>query len=71
MSFPALGLRLKLVTTYAIIVATAVLHNIACGQREEIPAVYEEEEAAIELMNKVDVDDPQYINREDQIILLD
>jgi len=33
----SLGLRLKLQTSMTIIVATAVLHNIACERNEELP----------------------------------
>jgi hypothetical protein len=33
------GLRLKLDTTQAVIVATAVLHNIACNENEPEPPV--------------------------------
>lgn len=51
--FPALsmGLRVSLDTIQAIIVATAVLHNIACDEKERIPEVNEEQEAAINFVN--------------------
>lgn len=35
----ALGLRLKLDTTMVAVVATAVLHNIACDENENVPLV--------------------------------
>lgn len=54
--FPALamGIRLKnLDTVQAIIVATAILHNIAVNENERLPPVNEEEEAAINFVNDV------------------
>jgi hypothetical protein len=61
--FPALamGLRLKLDTTQAVVVATAVLHNIACNENEPEPPVNEHEEAAIEIVNNVGDDDQNEI----------
>lgn len=56
--FPALamGLRLNLDTTQAVIVSTAVLHNVACNEREDVPLVNAEQEAAINLANNVNVE---------------
>ncbi|KAK5648158.1 hypothetical protein RI129_003050 [Pyrocoelia pectoralis] len=51
----AMGLRTSLDTTQAIIVAAAVLHNIACDENEVIPPVSEDEEAAINFANNVDI----------------
>jgi hypothetical protein len=64
--FPALamGLRLKLDTTQAVVVATAVLHNIACNENEPEPPVNEHEEAAIEIVNNVGDDDQNEIRGE-------
>lgn len=55
--FPALakGLRVSLDTAQAIIVATAVLHNIACEENEVIPPVTEEDEAEIDYVNNVQI----------------
>lgn len=52
--FPALalGFRLKLDTTMAAVVATAVLHNIACDENENIPLINRREENAIDLVNQ-------------------
>jgi len=52
--FPALavGIRLKLDTTMAAIVATAVLHNIACDENEHNPPVNRREENAINIVNQ-------------------
>lgn len=54
--FPALalGLRLKLETTQSVIVATAVLHNIACNNNEQQPFINEEEERAVNIVNGVE-----------------
>lgn len=51
--FPALalGVRLKVQTTQAAIVATAILHNIACDENEDIPVINEEQEIAVNLVN--------------------
>lgn len=51
----ALGIRLKLSSVEAVIVATAVLHNIAMERGEDVPEVSEEEMAAIELSESVPV----------------
>lgn len=53
--FPALGMgiRLKLDTTQALIVATAVLHNIACHENEPDAPINEQEEIAIDLVNNI------------------
>lgn len=47
----AMGLRVNLDTAQAIIVATAVLHNIAVSNNEAVPPINEEEENAINLVN--------------------
>lgn len=44
----SLGIRLKLEKVEAIVVATAVLHNIACTNREPLPPLDEEIENLIE-----------------------
>lgn len=56
--FPALsmGLRLSLDTIQATIVATAVLHNIACIENEQIPENNAEQEAAINFVNNMPPD---------------
>lgn len=55
--FPALamGLRVKLETTQAVIVASAILHNIACDKRINIPPIDNDQEAAINLVNNVNM----------------
>jgi len=52
--FPALalGLRLKLNTTMAVIVATAILHNIACDENEYEPPLNRIEQNAINIVNQ-------------------
>lgn len=52
--FPGLafGLRLKLDTTMAVIVATAVLHNIACDENKWEPRINRNEENAINIVNE-------------------
>ena len=54
---------MNLDTTMALIVATAVLHNIACKQNEREPQVNPEEEAAIQLVNNIEGDEVQERNR--------
>lgn len=49
----ALGIRLNLDRVEAVIVATAVLHNIACERNEEIPLTDTEVEAAIHVVNNM------------------
>ncbi|KAJ3653970.1 hypothetical protein Zmor_013188 [Zophobas morio] len=53
--FPALafGIRLKLHKVEAVVVATAVLHNIAIILNEEEPPLDPEEEAAVNFVNDV------------------
>ncbi|ERL84661.1 hypothetical protein D910_02088, partial [Dendroctonus ponderosae] len=55
--FPILsfGIRLKLEKVEAIVVATAVLHNIAKMANEEMPPEEQIEEEAVELANNVEV----------------
>jgi hypothetical protein len=36
----ALGIKLKLPTTQAVVVASPVLHNIACEENENDPPIY-------------------------------
>ncbi|VEN37562.1 unnamed protein product [Callosobruchus maculatus] len=50
----ALGIRLKVEKVEAVVIATGVLHNIACMFNEEIPVVNPQEEAAIQFVNEVD-----------------
>nr|CAH7762167.1 unnamed protein product [Callosobruchus chinensis] len=52
----ALGIRLKVEKVEAVVIATAVLHNIACILNEEITDVNPEEAAAIQFVNDVDVE---------------
>lgn len=49
----ALGIRLKVDNVEAVIVATAVLHNLACDMREAEPPIDEDIEAAINLINYI------------------
>lgn len=51
----ALGIRLQVNKVQALVVATAVLHNIACQMRDQLPAINEDIEAAIDLTNHIDV----------------
>lgn len=51
----ALGIRLDQGMVQAVVVASAVLHNIAVHMGDETPRVTEEEEAAIELTNNVNI----------------
>lgn len=62
----ALGIRLNLDRVEAVIVATAVLHNIACERNEEIPPIDTEVEAAIQLINNV----PNIINNNENNITI-
>nr|CAI5846202.1 unnamed protein product [Callosobruchus analis] len=50
----AVGIRLKIEKVEAVVIATAVLHNIACILNEEMPDVNPEEAAAIQFVNEVD-----------------
>ncbi|KAJ8936527.1 hypothetical protein NQ318_022615 [Aromia moschata] len=57
--FPILsmGIRLNIRKVEAIIVvATAVIHNIACIRNEEIPLVNHDQQEAIDLMNDIEVE---------------
>jgi hypothetical protein len=47
----------KLSTTQAVVVATAVLHNIACEENENDPPIIEEERIAIDLVNENPLDE--------------
>ncbi|KAJ8910259.1 hypothetical protein NQ315_004995 [Exocentrus adspersus] len=53
--FPALalGLRLKVQTTLNVIVASAVLHNIACDYHEQEPPLNQDQEQAINFINNI------------------
>lgn len=62
----ALGIRLNLDRVEAVIVATAVLHNIACERNEEIPPIDTEVEATIQLINNV----PNIINNNENNITI-
>lgn len=53
----ALGIRLKLDRVEAIIIATAVLHNIACEMNDTLPPVNHDHEDAIEFINNVPNDE--------------
>lgn len=59
----ALGLRLRRTTTQYVIVSTAVLHNIACSENENVPLINEEEQAAIDIVNNNIPEGPENINR--------
>lgn len=48
-----MGLRLKLVRVEAVIIATAVLHNITCEKNEALPPINREQEDAIEFINNM------------------
>lgn len=50
----ALGIKLKLNRIEAVIVSTAVLHNIACLMKEEVPSVNEDIEAQINILNNIE-----------------
>lgn len=68
--FPGLALRLRLKkeTIQAVIVATAVLHNIACEEREDIPQINVEEVVAIDLVNNNPPENnPQLIERPNNV----
>lgn len=51
--FPVLatGIRLKKSVIESVIVATAVLHNIACYQREDVPPINDIQDEAINFVN--------------------
>lgn len=53
LSVLALGIRLNLDRVEAVMIATAVLHNIACKRNEEIPPIHAEVGAAIQLIHNV------------------
>lgn len=71
--FPVLsfGIRLKLFKVEAVVIATAVLHNICRMLREELPHIEEIEEDVINFVNNVDVlliDDQNQNNRENNYV---
>ncbi|KAK5638904.1 hypothetical protein RI129_013199 [Pyrocoelia pectoralis] len=51
----AFGIRLQLRKVESVVIATAVLHNIACLLNEDLPPITEEEEAAIDFVNNIEV----------------
>ncbi|KAJ8933275.1 hypothetical protein NQ314_014103 [Rhamnusium bicolor] len=51
----AFGIRLKLHKVEAVVIATAVLHNIATILNEEMPPIDAEQEEAIQLVNDIEV----------------
>ncbi|XP_018580381.1 putative nuclease HARBI1 [Anoplophora glabripennis] len=67
--FPALamGLRLNIGTTQAVVVATAILHNIACNVNENVPPVNAAQEAAIDFIQDIPIinedEAHQYVGR--------
>ena len=58
----SLGIRLKFDKVEGIIVATAVLHNIAQSMNDGIPPVGDDLEAAVQFVNNVNVYPPQRQN---------
>lgn len=58
----ALGIRLDVRKVEAIVVACAVLHNIACQVGEPEIEVDQDVEDAIQLANNLNLDDPLDIN---------
>jgi hypothetical protein len=52
---PAFGIRLKTHKVEAIVVATAILHNIACMLNDELPPIDPDVEEAINFVNNVEV----------------
>jgi hypothetical protein len=59
----ALGLKLKVETIQAVIVATAILHNMAVDERDILPPVTRQEVRAIELVNNFPIPFPIHIRR--------
>jgi hypothetical protein len=60
----ALGLKLKVETIQAVIVATAILHNMAVDERDILPPVTRQEARAIELVNNnIPIPFPIHIRR--------
>jgi hypothetical protein len=59
----ALGLKLKVETIQAVIVATAILHNTAVDERDILPPVTRQEVRAIELVNNFPIPFPIHIRR--------
>lgn len=53
----ATGVNIKVTSSQSIIVATAVLHNIACNIEEKIPRVSTEEETSINITDFNNVGD--------------
>lgn len=71
--FPALamGIRLKLDTIQAMVVAIAILHNKACDEKERIPPINNDQEVAINMVNNILVPNAEYgivrINENNQV----
>jgi len=55
-----MGIRLKLDTIQAVVVATAVLHNKACDEKEKVPPINNNEEVAINIIKNVPVPNAEY-----------
>jgi hypothetical protein len=60
----SLGIRLNMDRVESVIVATAVLHNMCVKEREDVPPVTEEVEAAIEALN---IQQPHHGNRRETV----
>lgn len=58
----ALGIRLHVDKVHPLVVASVVLHNIACQMNDVVPPVNVEIEAAIEVTNDVHLYQPQNVN---------
>lgn len=61
--FPILvfGIRIKLNEVEAVVIGCAVLHNIACILKEELPPLNVEEEAVIGLANNINIQRIQHL----------
>ncbi|KAK5646025.1 hypothetical protein RI129_004489 [Pyrocoelia pectoralis] len=58
----SLGIRQNIRKIERIIITTAILHNIACLMRDQLPQVNDEEEAAIVITNNVEIPIQQPMN---------
>ncbi|XP_067216915.1 putative nuclease HARBI1, partial [Linepithema humile] len=71
--FPALamGICLKLDIIQAMVVATAILHNKACDEKERVPPINNDQEVAINIVNNIPVPNAEYrivrINENNQV----
>lgn len=52
----ALGIRLKITKVEKLVVATAVLHNIAINMKDVLPPINQEIEAAIQFLENMNVE---------------